>query len=238
MAVDVLAIGAHPDDVELGVGGLMALCASQGLSTAILDLTRGEMSSRGTPKEREHEAAAAAKILSVSDRENAHLPDGGIQNTQEQQRILIPILRRLAPRVLMTHHHADRHPDHRAAHDLVRDANYFAGLSAIEGEDPPHRASELYYFHPYYQGTEAPSIVIDVSEHMETKLEALRAHKSQFHNPDYGGTETMVSSSSFWEGIRTRAAFWGNSAGVPYAEALYIDGPVKLNGLPGVLPKT
>ncbi len=233
MNVDVLAVGAHPDDVELGVGGLLHKLTQRGLNVAILDLTRGEMSSRGTVEERASEAARGAAILGVAQRENAELPDGGVANTREQQSRVIPFIRRFRPRVLLATMDSDRHPDHRAAHALVRDAAYFSGLKRIETDAEPYRPLVIYYYHPYFEdGT--PPLIVDISEHFEVKLEALRAHASQFFNPSYEGAPTFISTSSFWESIRTRAAYWGTRINSAYGEALYAPGPVALDIPPGL----
>ncbi len=228
MTVDVLAVGAHPDDVELGVGGLIHKLTQRGHSVAILDLTRGEMSSRGTVEERAKEAAAAAKILGLAERCNAGLPDGGVANTHEQQLEVIPFVRRFRPKVLLATMDHDRHPDHRAAHHLVRDAAYFSGLSRIVTGEPPYRPPATYYFHPY-QEHDMPGMIVDISDHFEVKLEALRAHASQFFNPAYDGPATHISSQAFWDSIRTRAAYWGSRIGVEYGEALYTDGPAGID---------
>ncbi len=237
MNVDVLAIGAHPDDVELGVGGTLLLLADQDHHVCILDLTRGEAGSRGTVKERMKEADKAAGLLDVEDRYNAELPDGALTNSTEQQRKLIPFIRTLRPTVILCHRRNDRHPDHRAAYDLVRDANFFSGVASIATDDGPYRAPYIYYYNPYFDDDAAPDIVIDVSEVFEDKLKALESYKSQLFNPGYEGPGTLVSSEEFWDAIRTRAAYWGSRIGVDYGEPLYTDGPLPLTTLPGLEPE-
>lgn len=237
MSVDILAIGAHPDDVDLGVGGTLLALADQGYSIAILDLTQGESASRGSVAERMKEADKAADILAVEDRYNAELPDGGLANTTEQQRKLIPFIRALRPMVILTHRAADRHPDHRAAHDLVRDANFFAGVASIATEEGPYRAPTLYYYNPYFDDATQPDMVMDVSEYFDQKIEALQAYHSQFFNPDYGGPDTLISSEGFWDSIRTRAAYWGNRIDSEYGEPLYVDAPIGIDTLPCLEPE-
>jgi bacillithiol biosynthesis deacetylase BshB1 len=231
--VDVLAVGAHPDDVELGVGGLLRKLTRRGVRVAILDLTRGEMSSRGTVEERAKEAARGAEILGVSQRENAGLPDGAVANINDQQLRVIPYIRRFRPRILLATMENDRHPDHSAAHALVRDAAYFSGLSKIETDAAPYRPPTIYYYHPYYEDKNPPMIV-DISDYFDVKIEALRAHASQFYNPAYIGAPTHISTESFWESIRTRAAYWGMRVGAAYGEPLYSLGPVGLDIPPGL----
>ena len=236
--VDILAIGAHPDDVELGVGGTMLRLLEQGHRVGILDLTRGEKGSRGTVQERTSEAAEAAVRLGVTTRANAGLPDGGLENTMEQRAAIAPFIRAMRPMRILTHMNTDRHPDHHVAHDLVRDANFLAGVASLDTGHEPHRAALLHYFHPYYEDARPPQMVIDISDYMDRKLHALKAHASQFYNPSYPGRPTFVSSPEFWEGIRTRAAYWGGRIGVAYGEPLFADGPIGLGSLPGLGEKS
>lgn len=232
--VHVLVIGAHPDDVELGCGGILAKLTGQEKTVVILDLTAGELGSRGTVEQRHEEARRASSILGVVCRENAGLPDGGLANTSEQQRRIIPYIRKHRPKVLIALMAPDRHPDHAAAHALSRDANYYGGLSQIDTDQKPYRAPQLFYFHPYTEYAGSPSCVVDISDTFETKLQALKAYESQFHNPSFQGTSTFISTQSFWENIEIRARFWGHRIGTTYGEPLYHDGPLALNSLPGI----
>lgn len=225
MKVDVLAIGAHPDDVELGVGGLVCKLCQAGYRVVIVDLTEGELASRGTVAERRTEAENAAAILGVAERENVGLPDGGLVNTPEQRRILARFIRKYRPQVLLAPMKDDRHPDHHAAHFLAQDANYFAGVAGVDAGHSPYRVPHVYYYRVYGDSS-SPQFVIDVSAQMEKKLEALRAYRSQFHNPDYQGEPTYVASPEFWESIQARAASLGARIGVACAEGLHIDTPV------------
>lgn len=229
MSIDVLVVGAHPDDADLGLGGLLCKLSQAGKSTAILDLTEGELSSRGTVAERQVEAAESARILGLSSRLNAQLPDGGIANTLEQRRIVVEFIRQLRPRVLIAPRRPDRHPDHEAAHDLVKDAHFFSGVHGLKTESPAWRAPSLYGYTAYFEGAAPPTHVVDISTVFEQKLEALRAFRSQFHNVDYDGPETLVASSQFWDAITTRAAYWGNTIGVRYGEPLYGTLPLAMN---------
>lgn len=230
---DVLAVGAHPDDVEVGVGGTVAKLVKQGQRVAILDLTEGELATRGSVEERRAEAQAAAALLGVAHRANAQLPDGGIANSEAMRGKLIFALRTLRPRALLCPMHTDRHPDHDAAHYLVRDANYLAGLARIDTGQGPHRAAHVFYYRVYGEPT-PPSAVIDVSDTFEAKLSALRAYRSQLFNPNYEGATTYVSSEAFWKSIATRAAYWGGRIGAVYGEPIYSDAPIGLSTLPGL----
>lgn len=234
MPLDVLAIGAHPDDVELGVGGTLLKLMGQGHSVGILDLTRGESGSRGTVEERLAEAEDAARQLGVDLRENAGLPDGGLANTPEQRLKVIPFIRRLRPKIILSHMDGDRHPDHNAVYGLVRDANFFAGVASIETDEEPFRAPRLYCYRPYSDTGREPDLIVDITGFMEKKLAILGAYRSQLHNPDYAGPKTLASSAEFWETIQVRAAYWGRRIGTAHGEALYADGPVGITELPGL----
>ena len=232
-SVDVLAVGAHPDDVEVGIGGLVRKLAHRGVRVGILDLTEGELATRGSVEERRNEAREAARLLGVSRRANAGLPDGGLTNTKEMQAVVISHLRAFHPRVLIASLDNDRHPDHEAAHALVRDANYFAGLRRIDTGQQPHRAGVVYYYRVYGETT-PPTFVVDITDTFDEKLAALRAYASQLHNPTYPGEATYVSSRGLWEAIQSRAAYWGSRIGVAYGEPLYAQTPVGLDLPPGL----
>ncbi|NLN92248.1 MAG: bacillithiol biosynthesis deacetylase BshB1 [Candidatus Hydrogenedens sp.] len=231
---DILAIGAHPDDVELGIGGLIARLSAEGKRVAILDLTRGEMSSRGTPEERQLEAEEAAKILGLTARVNAGLPDGVLSNTPEQRKVIIPYIRQFRPKVVLTLMTPDRHPDHAATYHLAKEACFLSGLRRIETGHEPYRPETLFFFHPYLDMAPEPFAIMDISDYFSVKLESIAAHRSQFHNPDYKGASTYISSPEFWESIEHRARFWGRRIGVTYGEPLHADGPVALDSLPGL----
>jgi bacillithiol biosynthesis deacetylase BshB1 len=238
MSIDVLAIGAHPDDADIGIGGTLIALARQGYTTAILDLSRGELASRGTTEEREVEAQNAAKVLRVSERLNAKLPDGNIANSAEQRKVLIPILRRLRPSVILSHRDYDRHPDHNGASALVHDANFFAGVASIQTAEEPWRANQLIEYTPYKDDDTPPKMVFDISDSFETKMEALNCYESQLHNQSYEGSKTYVSSPEFWDFIKIRASYWGHRIGVQYGEPLYMKHTIKTSTLPGLEPKS
>jgi N-acetylglucosamine malate deacetylase 1 len=231
---DILAVGAHPDDVEIGIGGILHKLSAAGYRVAILDLTRGEMGTRGTVEERAEEAAEAARILGAVARENAELPDGALANNTDQQRVIIPFIRKYRPQLLISPMTPDRHPDHIAAHGLVRDANFYAGLQRIETGQERYRIPKVLFYTPYYDFEISPHFVVDITGHLEAKLDALRAFKSQFHNPDHKGPATLISSKEFWNTITARAVYWGSRAGVIHAEPLYAQGLAALDLPPGL----
>jgi N-acetylglucosamine malate deacetylase 1 len=227
MSGDWLIVSPHPDDAELGVGGLIAKLTAQGQRVVLLDLSRGERSTRGTVEQRQVEARAAAKVLGVTLRENAELPDGGLQDTAEQRLRVAHFIRKHRPTVLLAPRGPDRHPDHTAAYALCAAANFEAGLEKLPDKHPPHRASRMFYYYPYTDSAEVPPLVVDASEWFEMKLNALRQYRSQFHHPGYGGAETMIATKAFWDNITTRAAYWGARIGVEFGEPLFT--PLPLN---------
>lgn len=243
--LDVLAFAAHPDDVELCAGGTMCLLSDQGFQTGIVDLTRGELGSRGTPEGRLKEAEAAARIMGVAARENLGLSDGDIRNTEENRLGVIRMLRKYRPRIVLVNPPDDRHPDHGTASRLVTEAAFYSGLRKIlttdlETDEPqePFRPRHVLY---YMQAVEfEPTFVVDVTPVWERRMEVIRAFKSQFHNPDYtageGEPETFISAPAFLEFIEARARAYGYRAGFTYGEPLlYHHGPVPIFDLAAVL---
>lgn len=226
--LDILAFGAHPDDVELGLGGTIARLTKKGKKVGIVDLTRGEMGSRGTIQEREIESQNAGRILNIQTRENLMLPDARIFPSWEQKIEVVKIIRKYRPQVIIAPMKEDKHPDHHNAHFLIREANYLSGLHKIETENPPYRCPTLIYYYPYYEVL-FPDLVVDISEYFETKLCALREYKSQFFNPDYEAPETYISSQRFWNSIKERCLYWGNKINVEYGEALYLLEPISID---------
>ena len=229
MSMNVLVFGAHPDDADLGVGGILAKLGAADYKVCIADLTAGEMASRGTVEERQKEAQEAAERLGVETRVCLELPDGNVANVESQRQQVLACIRQFQPTYIIAPMTPDRHPDHGAAHALIRDANFLAGLPKIETGHPPHRANRLFYYHPYHSIGEAPTFVVDISETYTQKVDALKAFASQLHNPNYAGAETYVSSKAFWEAIEIRARYWGQRIGVVYGEPLYTDLPLGVN---------
>jgi len=226
---DILAFGAHPDDIELGVGGQLHKAAKRGMRVVMVDLTAGEMATRGTPETRAEEAQRAAAVLGVAERVNAGLPDAQLANTEAQRTKAIALIRRYRPSTILAPMRPDRHPDHEAAHEIVRAANFYSGVHKVDTGQEPYRAVAIYYYYAYATGNTSPQFVIDISGQFDAKLEALRAHRSQFFDPESDEPDTYVSSEEFWEDIETRARFWGGQIGVRYGEPLWHFGPVGLN---------
>ncbi|MEH0007995.1 MAG: bacillithiol biosynthesis deacetylase BshB1 [Flavobacteriales bacterium] len=221
MKLDVLAMGAHPDDVELGCGGVLAKEVSKGKRVGILDLTRGESGTRGTPEVRLQEAQKAAAILGVSVRENLGLPDAFLENSPAFQRKLIPVIRKYRPEVVLLNAIADRHPDHGKASELASDSCFLSGLwkIATDCEGRSQKAWRPKRVYHYIQGRDIPpDFLVDITGFMEVKLESIRAHASQFYNPDSKEPESPITHKDFFELLGFRARNWGRFAGVKYAE--------------------
>ena len=221
MKLDILAIGAHPDDVEICCGGTVIRHVQQGKKVGILDLTKGELGTRGTEEIRMNEAAAAAEILGVKVRENLGLADGFFENNKASQLEVIKVIRKYQPEIVLANSMRDRHPDHGRAAKLVEEACFLSGLRMIETNSEeqaqqPWRPKAVYHYIQAYF-TE-PDLVVDISDCMDQKMDALRAFKSQFHDPDSQEPETFISSPEFFESIIGRASSLGKSIGVKYGE--------------------
>ncbi len=218
--VDVLAIAAHPDDMELICGGTLIRAHTLGRSTGILDLAAGEMASRGTPELRAKEAAKAAKVMGVSVRENLGLPDGGIQNTPENRAKVAVVIRHLQPRIVITHSIHGRHPDHPIVAQLVRDACFVAGLKKVEPKIPPHRPLKVLHALSFREDNVKPTFVVDISDAFEKKLEAIGCYKSQFGDAVQAG-EVYPNGEPLNDLIRHHAAHYGSLIRCRYGEPFY-----------------
>ena len=216
-ALDLLAIGSHPDDVEISCGGTLALAVVQGYRVGILDLTRGELGTNGNPETRAREAAEAARILGVAVRRNAGLPDGGIQGgDRAQERIIVGLLRELRPAVLFSHFGRDRHPDHVEASRLTDRAMYHAGLRRYDAPGEPFRPQARWHFASRVGFH--PAIVVDITPTWERKREAILAHGSQVSREGADRHPTALNDPEFLERIEARARHFGSMIGVRYGE--------------------
>jgi len=227
MPVDVLAIGAHADDIELTCAGTLVVLKERGHSFAIVDLTRGEMGSRGTSEVRAREANRAAELLGAAFRETLDFGDGGLRTTRENELALIEIIRRERPRLILTPYPEDRHPDHRRAGQLVTDAAFYAGLRKIETRSPAHRPQQTIYFSTAY--VHHPSFVVDVTAAMDKRFEAIRAYRSKFHDPASAEPVTMLSQASFLKAIEARARYFGFLIGVEFGEGFVSKKPPRID---------
>jgi N-acetylglucosamine malate deacetylase 1 len=218
--VDILAIGAHPDDMELICGGTLIRSQLLGRKTGILDLAAGELASRGTPELRASEAAKAAQVMGVGVRENLGLPDGGIQNTPETRAKVAVVIRRLQPTVVITHSLHGRHPDHPVVAQLVRDACFVAGLKMVEPTVPPHRPRKVLHALSLREDNEKPTFVVDITESFEKKLEAIGCYESQFGEAVQAG-EVYPNGEPLNDLIRHHAAHYGSLIRCRYGEPFY-----------------
>ena len=228
--LDLLAVGAHPDDAEISCGGTLAAACAQGYAVGVLDLTRGELGTNGTPEIRAAEAAEAARALGIRGRWNAALPDGGIDSHDaEQTRRVVGWLRRLRPAILLGHFAQDRHPDHVQASQLLDRASYFAGLVRYKAEGETFRPSGRYHFASRIGFT--PSFVVDITETWETKRRAILAHRSQVHREGSDARSTALNDPDFMNRIEARARHYGGMIGVRYGEPFHFDGVIGLRAL-------
>jgi bacillithiol biosynthesis deacetylase BshB1 len=220
--VDVLAIAAHRDDVELTCGGTMIVASRQGHRTGVIDLTAGEMGTRGNAEIREKEAAEAAKILGLTLRENLGLPDAGIVNTPETRAILVPLIRRLKPKIVIAPARDGRHPDHRITSELVRDACFLAGLAKFAPGLPPHRPRKVLHCITYREEPLKPTFVVDISDVFEEKLAAMNAYFSQLSGVQQAG-EVYPNTEALFEVVRHQCAHYGSLIRCKYGEPYYTE---------------
>lgn len=238
MQIDILAIGAHPDDVELGCGGTISKLVSEGKRVAILDLTRGELGTRGNAETRKQEAEDGAKILGVSARENLDLPDGFLENSKDYQLKIVQIIRKYQPEIVLANAIEDRHPDHAKASKLVSDACFLSGLRKIETTFDGN-LQEIWrpkYIFNYIQWKEIePDFVIDISDFMEQKMEACLAYKTQFYDENSKEPMTPISTKDFQESLTYRAQNLGRLSGVGFAEGFTSEKLIALKNFDRIL---
>lgn len=226
MKLDILVLAAHPDDAELGCGGTIAKHIALGHKVGIVDLTRGELGTRGTPETREREAAESARILSVSVRENLNLKDGFFQNDPQSQLTVIREIRKYQPKIILANAVSDRHIDHGKGASLAHDATFLSGLVKIEtrdeqgGQQKPWRPDALYHYVQSQFIT--PDFVVDITDHWETKMKAIKAFGSQFFNPASKEPETYISKPGFLRMIEARAVEYGHAIGATYGEGFTV----------------
>lgn len=222
LKLDILVLPVHPDDAELGCAGTILKEIASGKKVGIIDLTRGELGTRGTAEIRDSEAVASAKILGLSVRENLALPDGFFENTRDYQLRVIEAIRKYRPEIVITNAYHDRHPDHGRANELVEASAFLSGLRKIETsydgkEQEAWRPKQVLHF--IQDNYIKPDILIDITEYWDKKVESIRAFGSQFFNPEWQNEpQTYISSPEFINVIDARAREFGKSIGVKYAE--------------------
>ncbi len=238
MKVDILAIGAHPDDVELGCGGTLYKLIKSGKSVAIVDLTKGELGTRGTGETRKIEAAEASKILGISYRENLGMKDGFFQNDEEHQLQVVKMIRKYRPEILFCNAIEDRHPDHGKGSKLVSDACFLAGLRKIETiyEDENQEIWRPKQVFHYIQWKDlAPDFVVDISQEMDKKIEACLAYKTQFYDPNSKEPITPIATKDFLESLTYRAQNLGRLSGVDFAEGFTTEKLLAFKNFDGII---
>ncbi len=236
--LDVLAVFSHPDDAELSVAGTLLKLKSLGYHTGVADMTRGEMGTRGTPEIRKREAEEAAALMKLDVRLNLEQPDGHVWINEESRTALVRVLRSYQPRVVLTTHWDDPHPDHAATCRIVREAARLASMGRYDGEAGQAPVKMPAIMHSIYSRLVLPSFIVDVSDFLEEKMRAIRAHSSQFYDAHSNEPVTRISESGFLEQLEFRMRYYGSligvAAGEPFyvREALNIEDPVALLTLP------
>lgn len=241
MKLDILAIGVHPDDVELGCAGTLLAAIAEGKKVGIVDLTRGELGTRGTEETRKVEARNAANILGIAIRENLGMADGFFQNDEAHQRLLIEAIRKFRPNLILANAPEDRHPDHGRSAKLISDAAFLSGLRKIITENDGTVQQEwrpTYVFHYLQDRFLQPSFVVDISKYMDKKIESVMAYTTQFHNPDLNEPQTYISSPQFLETVRSRAMMLGKRIGVEYAEGYISEKMIGISSFDSLIQHT
>ncbi len=227
MKLHVLAFGVHPDDVELGCAGTLLASISQGKKAGIIDLTRGELGTRGTPETRNAESTAAAKVLGLAVRENLSMADGFFEHNQENLLTVVRVIRKYSPDIIICNAPEDRHPDHGRSSKLVSDAAFLSGLRKIETTDENGKQQEAwrpkYVFHYIQDRYLEPDFVFDITSFQDKKMEAIQCYATQFFNPELDEPNTYISSPEFLQSITGRDAILGKRIGVRFAEGFLTD---------------
>jgi bacillithiol biosynthesis deacetylase BshB1 len=240
MKLDILVFGAHPDDVELSCSGTILAEIAKGKKVGVVDLTQGELGTRGTLETRKKEATDAASIMKIDIRENLEMADGFFMNDEAHQRKIITSLRKYQPEIVLCNAPADRHPDHGRAADLVYTAAFLSGLMKIETSENSslQKAWRPKYVFNYIQDRYFhPDFVVDITDVFEKKIEAIKAYKTQFFNPESKEPDTYISSPEFLESIIYRSKMFGKLIGVKYAEGFMSKKMIGIRGFDSLIQK-
>lgn len=240
MKLDILAFGAHPDDVELSCAGTLAKQAALGSKCGVVDLTQGELGTRGTPEIRLAEAQAAGKVMGLVARENLGFRDGFFTNDEKHQLEVVKMIRKYRPEIVIANAPTDRHPDHGRASFLVKEASWLAGLrqvkTALDGEEQEAWRPQMLLYYIQFQNLQ-PDFIVDIGEHIHTKIKSIEAYASQFYDPNSKEPKTVISSKNFLESVTYRAQDLGRLIGAEYGEGFIKAqdlGLENLNSLKGV----
>lgn len=235
MKLDILAIGSHPDDVELGCSGTLIKEVKNGKQVGIIDLTQGELGTRGTVETRYQEAADAAMIMGIAVRENLKMRDGFFQNDEVHQRQLIQVIRKYRPEIVIGNILEDRHPDHGKAGWLIYDSCFLSGLKAISTQDENGDEQEKWrpkmLLHYIQDRFHEPNVIVDISDVWEQRMEAVKAYKTQFAATPGDGPQTYISTPEFMEALSARARLLGKRIGVKYGEGFLSKKSIGLHSL-------
>jgi len=236
--LDILAFGAHPDDVELGCAGTLLGVIAEGKKVGVIDLTKGELGTRGTISQRLSESQLASEVLGLSIRENLGMADGFFINNKEHQLIIIETIRRFQPSIIFCNAPEDRHPDHGRAASLIEEAAFLSGLEKIKTShegiaQEAWRPTQV--FHYIQSRSLTPNFVVDISKHIEKKMESIMAYQSQFYNPNSNEPDTFISSAAFLEFVKGRAKELGQQIGVQYAEGFITKKILGINSLNAIV---
>ena len=239
--LDILAFGAHPDDVELGCGGTLLAAVAEGKKVGIIDLTKGELGTRGTASIRLKEALLAGEIIGATIRDNLGMKDGFFVNDETHQFAIIEIIRRFQPNIILCNAPEDRHPDHGKAAKLIADASFLSGLVKIQTTHngvPQAAWRPTQVFHYIQSRNLKPNFVVDISAHLEKKMESIKAYTSQFYDPTSNEPNTFISSNSFLEFIKGRAKELGQQIGVHYAEGFISEKMIGIKSFDNLIQET
>lgn len=236
MILDILVFAAHPDDAELSMGGTIAKLIKEGIKVGVIDLTKGELGTRGSADIRLKEAEEASSILKLTHRENLSFKDGSIKVRDDYLNKVISRIRKFQPKIIFAPYFNDRHPDHIGSGLLIKEAVFFSGLPKIITEENdkiqmPHRPRKLFYYLLTYEVK--PSFIVDISDTFEIKMQAIKAYKSQFYNPNSSEPETFISQPNFLKYIEARAKVFGFKIGRDYGEPFFCEEEIEydLKGL-------
>jgi len=224
--LDAIFFSAHPDDVELSAGGTVIALVKAGYKVGIVDLTQGELSTRGNLKTRSIETKNASKIMGIHARENLKIADGNIENSEKNRKKIIEVVRKYRPKIVFAPYPKDRHPDHVNASRLLTESFFYAGLSKIKTKSASYRPAKIFY---YAQHSDIPiSFIFDISDSYEEKIEAIKCYQTQFFTGDIKGPQTYISGKSFSDNHEARAIQWGFQIGVKYGEPFYTESDLKI----------
>ena len=241
MKLDILAIGVHPDDVELGCAGTLMSAIAEGKKVGIVDLTRGELGTRGSAETRKVEARNAANILGINIRENLGMADGFFQNDEQHQRLLIQAIRKYQPTIILANATEDRHPDHGRSAKMVSDAAFLSGIRKISTQLDGNKQKEwrpAYVFHYIQDRFLQPSFVVDISAYMDKKIESVLAYSTQFFNPYLNEPQNYISSPQFLDTVKGRAMMLGKRIGVEYAEGYISEKMIGISSFDSLIQHT